>query len=346
MLIGPSSIFQCHGNYTDATDSDHQVPWLLGCNRLEARHFTIHTARPIRCEGRLFFVSVFSLQSIRDTVFSPRSFNNSAAGQAHPRSLPTTTNENTTVPTTCKSLPLNSLFLTFQTKPVASCYPKLASVRARPSLRRQTFHLDHRDSVQQAFSPSTPFVFDDCVVNKPSQHQHSKDRHLASLAPESTQPGQGILESRQTAYIPEVNLAAKSRTMRFSTLTAAALFAVASAQDAYPAASDSSLVTTWTMTRTVQRVVETVTATRNTSALTTSAADTTVVASYTTSSPPLGTASMGVYPQSNGTSSVLGPGASPSNSTPTAFPESGAERVGLEMVGLMAIVGLVGLVGL
>jgi hypothetical protein len=138
--------------------------------------------------------------------------------------------------------------------------------------------------------------------------------------------------------------------MRFSTLASAALLSLASAQDAYPvAASDSSLVTTWTMTRTVQRVVETVTATRNTSALTTSAAaDTTTLASYTTSSPPLGTASMGVYPQSNGTSTVLGTGASPSNgSTPTGgFPESGAERVGLQMVGLMAVVGFVGLVGL
>jgi hypothetical protein len=135
--------------------------------------------------------------------------------------------------------------------------------------------------------------------------------------------------------------------MRFSTLTAAALFALASAQDAYPAAaSDSSLVTTWTMTRTVQRVVETVTATRNTSDVTTSSAaeDTTTLASYTTAAPPLGTASMGVYPQSNGTSTVLGTGASPSNgSSPTGgFPESGAERAGLQMVGLMAVVGLVG----
>jgi hypothetical protein len=136
--------------------------------------------------------------------------------------------------------------------------------------------------------------------------------------------------------------------MRFSTLTAAALFALASAQDAYPAAaSDSSLVTTWTMTRTVQRVVETVTATRNTSDVTTSSAaedTTTTLASYTTAAPPLGTASMGVYPQSNGTSTVLGTGASPSNgSSPTGgFPESGAERAGLQMVGLMAVVGLVG----
>jgi hypothetical protein len=76
----------------------------------------------------------------------------------------------------------------------------------------------------------------------------------------------------------------------------------------------------------------------------------TTLASYTTSSPPLGTASMGVYPQSNGTSGVLGTGASPSNgssSTPTGgFPESGAERVGLQMVGLMAVVGFVGFVGL
>jgi len=59
---------------------------------------------------------------------------------------------------------------------------------------------------------------------------------------------------------------------------------------------------------------------------------------------------MGVYPQANGTSSVLGTGAGPSSngsSSPIGeFPESGAERVGLQMVGLMAVVGLVGLVGL
>ncbi|KAM0698795.1 hypothetical protein Q7P36_000839 [Cladosporium allicinum] len=261
------------------------------------------------------------------------------------------------IPYYLQPLPANSLFLTFQTTPVASCYPKLASVRARPSLRRQTFHLDPRNSVQQAFTSSTAIVFDDRVVNKPSKHQHSKDRHLASLAPESTQPVSGILEfptNSQPTFHPEsINLAAKSRTMRFSTLTAAALFALASAQDAYPAAaSDSSLVTTWTMTRTVQRVVETVTATRNTSAITTSAAEdtTTTLASYTTAAPlPLGTASMGVYPQANGTSSVLGTGAGPSSngSSPIGeFPESGAERVGLQMVGLMAVVGLVGLVGL
>lgn len=131
--------------------------------------------------------------------------------------------------------------------------------------------------------------------------------------------------------------------MRFSTLTAAALFALASAQDAYPAAADSSLVTTWTMTRTVQRVVETVTATRNTSALMTTT-DTPV--SQTTVSPPLGTASMGVFPHPNGTSTVLGTGAMPSDSAPTGFPESGAERVSLEMIGLTVVVGLVGLVGL
>lgn len=137
--------------------------------------------------------------------------------------------------------------------------------------------------------------------------------------------------------------------MRFSTLTSAVLFALASAQDAYPAAaSDSSLVTTWTMTKTVQRVVETVTSTRNASAPLTSASDSTTVAvSQTTASPPLGTASMGVFPpHANGTSTVLGTGARPSDGTSTGFPESGAGKAGLEMVGLMAAVGLVGLVGL
>lgn len=121
--------------------------------------------------------------------------------------------------------------------------------------------------------------------------------------------------------------------MRFSTLAAALLVAVASAQP--QDAADSSAFTTWTMTRTVKRVVETVTATRNTSLVTSS-----------TVSPPMGTASVGVIPQSNGTSTVLGTGAGPSGSAPTGLPGSGAERVGLEMVGLMAVAGLVGLAGL
>lgn len=115
--------------------------------------------------------------------------------------------------------------------------------------------------------------------------------------------------------------------MRFSTLTAALVVALASAQP-----QDDYQHTTYTYTKTVQRVVETVTATRNTS-----------LATSSTVSPPLGTASIGVIPQSNGTSTVLGTGAGPSGSTPTEIPDSGAEKVGLEMLGLMAVVGLVGL---
>lgn len=123
--------------------------------------------------------------------------------------------------------------------------------------------------------------------------------------------------------------------MRFSTLAATLLVSLVSAQDqqeAYPAA-DSTMMSTWTLTKTVQRVVETVTATRNYS-------------SHATVSPPLSTASAGIYPQSNGTSTVLGTGAGPSGGVPTGLPESGADRVCLEMVGLMAVAGLVGLAGL
>ncbi|KAM0723750.1 hypothetical protein Q7P37_000740 [Cladosporium fusiforme] len=129
--------------------------------------------------------------------------------------------------------------------------------------------------------------------------------------------------------------------MRLSAVAATLVLAVASAQpqDNYGAA-DTSSFTTWTMTRTVNRVVQTVTATRDNSSHPT-----------TTVSPPLHTASLGVTPYGNGTEpTVVGTGAGPSGSgatqAPTDFPVSGAERVGLEGLGLMAIVGLVGFVGL
>lgn len=63
----------------------------------------IHTARPIRCEGRLFFFFSVRFFSIRDTGFSPppHSFNNhSAAGQAPPRSLTTTRTQQSLLPAT------------------------------------------------------------------------------------------------------------------------------------------------------------------------------------------------------------------------------------------------------
>jgi hypothetical protein len=120
--------------------------------------------------------------------------------------------------------------------------------------------------------------------------------------------------------------------MRFSTLATTLLVSVVSAQDAYPA-GDTTMMSTWTLTKTVQRVVETVTATRN-------------VSSSATASPPLGTASAGVYPQSNGTSTVLGTSAGFPGGVPTGLAESGADGVRLEMLGLMAVVGVVGLVGL
>lgn len=129
--------------------------------------------------------------------------------------------------------------------------------------------------------------------------------------------------------------------MRLSAITATLFLAVASAQpqDAY-GASDISSFTTWTLTRTVDRVVETVTATRDNASHPT-----------TTVSPPLNTASLGVTPYGNGTATtVVGTGAGPSGSgatqVPTDLPISGAGKVGIEGLGLMAVVGLVGLVGL
>lgn len=130
--------------------------------------------------------------------------------------------------------------------------------------------------------------------------------------------------------------------MRLSVVAATLFLAVASAQpqEAYDSSPDDVRSTTWTLTRTVNRVVQTVTATRDNSSHPT-----------TTVSPPLNTTSLEVTPYGNGTASTaVGTGARPSGSgatqAPTDVPFSGAGKVGLEGLGLMAVVGLVGLVGL
>lgn len=124
--------------------------------------------------------------------------------------------------------------------------------------------------------------------------------------------------------------------MRLCTLaTTTFLLAFTSAQDAYnPQSAETSVITTWTLTRTVKRVVETVTATRSNS----------------TTAVPLTTATGIVMPYGNGTTSVLGTAAGPSGSgatqAPMDPPASGGERVGIEALRLVAVVGLVGLAGL
>ena len=131
--------------------------------------------------------------------------------------------------------------------------------------------------------------------------------------------------------------------MRFSTIaTTLFLGTLASAQDAYqaPSGDNTMVAATWTLTKTVERVVQTVTATRgvNTTEPTMAPTTSSAVAPYAT-------ASMGVIPQQgNGTSVVNGTGAAgPSSGMPTGMPVSGADRVGLEMLSLMAVAGLVGL---
>ena len=88
-----------------------------------------------------------------------------------------------------------------------------------------------------------------------------------------------------------------------------------------------STVSTFTLTRTVMRVVETATTTRqaNIKALTTA----------------LPSASLTFVPYVNGTTSVLGTGA-----TPTSKPSSAACRVGVDTIGWAAVMGLVGLVAM
>jgi len=127
--------------------------------------------------------------------------------------------------------------------------------------------------------------------------------------------------------------------MRFSTIATALCATLVAAQDAAPAYTTS--MQTWTLTKTVERVVETVTATRNNSV---------EISTMTSSSTVLATASAGFIPLSNGTSTVSGPtgtGAGRPGSVPTGLAESGAGKVvGLEMLGLMAVAGLVGFAGL
>jgi hypothetical protein len=128
--------------------------------------------------------------------------------------------------------------------------------------------------------------------------------------------------------------------MRVSAIATTLFATLVAAQDANAPAYTTSMQT-WTLTKTVERVVETVTATRNTSAI--------AVATETASvSTPLTTASVGFIPLSNGTSTVLGTGtgAGRPGSVPTGLAESGADKVGLEMLGLMAVAGLVGFAGL
>jgi len=125
--------------------------------------------------------------------------------------------------------------------------------------------------------------------------------------------------------------------MRFSALATTVFATVVAAQDAPPAYTTS--MQTWTLTKTVERIVETVTATRNNSV---------EIATMTSSSTVLATASAGFIPLSNGTSTVLGTGtgAGRPGSVPTGLAESGAEKVRFEVLGLVAVAGLVGLVGL
>ena len=126
--------------------------------------------------------------------------------------------------------------------------------------------------------------------------------------------------------------------MRFSTL-ATTLFASASLVAAQESPAYTTSMQTWTLTKTVERVVETVTATRNNSI---------EIATMTSSSTVLATASAG-FPLSNGTSTVLGTGtgAGRPGSVPTglAESESGAGKVGFGMVGVVAVAGLVGFAG-
>ena len=127
-------------------------------------------------------------------------------------------------------------------------------------------------------------------------------------------------------------------TTLLTALTATTLAFAQSDLAQYGAAGDAtSAMTTWTLTRTVERVVQTVTATRNG----------TEMPITTTSVVGLGAAtpSLTLTPYHNGTASVWGTGASSGLGAPawTGMPISGAEKVG-SAGALVAVVGAIGLV--
>ena len=178
-LLVQRPALECRGNYTDAIDSDDQVPRLLGSNPLGRApfYYTYCEADPVR--GTLFFFRFgLSLRRIRDTVFLTTLINNSAAGQAPHDHYRQSNNENTTVLT---HLPANSLFLTFQT-----CR----------NLLRETSLLFARDQVSDAwrfilalatlsnkpFSSRLPSSSTTVLSTNSKQHQHSKHRHRASIS--------------------------------------------------------------------------------------------------------------------------------------------------------------------
>jgi len=136
--------------------------------------------------------------------------------------------------------------------------------------------------------------------------------------------------------------------MRIRSLSATALAAVAALQGAgaqvavaQKGASDgdsTSVMTTWTVTRTVERVVQTVTATKDHETLTSL-----VTSSITT----LASASLTFTPYANGT--VLGTGANPmatgSQSAQPMMPSSGAaSSYAVDVLGYAAMAGVIALV--
>jgi len=117
-----------------------------------------------RSGARHAFFFRFGLRRIRDTVFSPRSLTTLLPDKrTHDHYQQSTRTHQSLPPLTF----LRTVYSwTSHTRPVASCYATLASLRARPSLRRLAFHLSPRDSIQQAFCSSTPSSSTNCVVNK------------------------------------------------------------------------------------------------------------------------------------------------------------------------------------
>jgi hypothetical protein len=98
---------------------------------------------------------------------------------------------------------------------------------------------------------------------------------------------------------------------------------------------ETTALTTWTLTRTVQRVVQTVTATRNGTEV-----------PVTTTSFGLSAPSASITPYVNGTGVFPTGAGSPAQSAPPYVHTGAGARLGMDVVGLGAVVGLIGLVAL
>lgn len=220
--------------------------------------------------------------------------------------------------------------------------PKTILLYKRSTVYYAFIHLSHYSAVLTARSLN---CYGDRLRRQQTEVHIPTERHLALPKP-SSQAFRllgTILHLIFDILGLELCPPMRIRSLSATALAAAAVFqgAFAQAPDdttqaadvvqtaAMTASASTSTVSTVTLTRTVMRVVDTITATRD-------------VTFPGTSVP---SASLTLVPYSNGTASVLGTGATPTT-TRLAQPSGAAGRACMDTVGWAAMVGLVGLVAM